>query len=322
MPVGNGLNGLIVDALNFQFAGGALTRGDEFIVRAIQHLARKRTADPNEWVKAGRAVAEGIRYTRSIDSYIYTHRDDDKIKECAKLAIVQSILQSEQASAIWVDPATNRWRDEDKVHKSWMPTLLYLLQDKITKADNFDDLFANLTIINFNYDRCIEQFLLHSICKLYRIDETAAAEAINRWNGIIHPYGSVGLLPWQDGKRKVAFGVTDYGDILGLSDEIFTYNEQMADTNFLVDVRTAIINARRLVFFGFHFHQQNMDLLQPESAGGLLQAYATVIHRHDPEIDVIRKQISEMLPNRETHLELVSRSCREFLDHYGTSLLR
>lgn len=123
--------------------------------------------------------------------------------------------------------------------------------------------------------------------------------------------------------RKVDFGARNYGDILGLSKEILTFNEQMEDLPTLRAMRSQLASARRIVFLGFHFHQQNMDLLKITSAGGGTSAevYATVINRSPAEIDVIRKQIPETLGNV-TNVETLGLTCVKLLDHFGTTFLR
>ncbi len=324
MPVGSALSDAIAHQLDFYFEQGQLVRGDELIVEVLRRLARERGANVNEWVMAGRSVAQGIRYTRSIDPYVNTHRDNEKIKECAKLAIARSILKSEHEFAIAIDPNTGRWKLERTVLESWLPVMMYLLQDKIVRAENFNDLFANFTVINFNYDRCIEHFLLYAICHLYGVDQRVAAEAMNTWNGILHPYGTVGALPWQDGKRKVPFGAEGYfADFFELSQEIFTYNEKLEDAGGgLKRIRDAIVNARRLIFLGFHFHQQNMDLLRPAGGGASAHVYATVWDRHGPEVEVIKSQLSTLLGGRQQYTSLAPLKCLDLLNHYGTTLLQ
>jgi hypothetical protein len=323
MPVGAALSVRIAEMLNFYYETGQLVSGDDLIMAALQRVARERKTNASAWVTAARSVATGIRYTRSIDSYINAHREDEKVKECAKLAIVRSILESEGKSAAFWNGNTNNWSRPDAIDASWLQILMYLLQDKIIKGVNFDKLFENFAIINFNYDRCIEKFLYHAIQQLYRLDGNDAAKAINSWNRIYHPYGSVGVLPWQDGNRKVGFGVADYGDIWGLSQEIFTYNEQINDADSLSEIRRAIINADRIIFLGFHFHQQNMDLLQTEKAGAWVNVYATAIGRAQPEVQIIEHQIATMLrPERPRDVAVLQMRCTDILHQYGTTLLR
>jgi hypothetical protein len=323
MPVGSVLSDTIAKKLDIFFEQGQLQRGDGLIVEVLRRIARERNANVNDWIMAGRSVAKGIRFARSIDSYINTHRDDEKIRECAKLAIVRSIIESERDSAIFIDNGGN-WKNESKVDASWLPIMMYLLQEKIVKSHNLNDLFANFTIINFNYDRCIEHFLFNAVQQLYRLDQKEAAGLFNRWKRIYHPYGSVGVLPWQQGNRKVAFGAADYGDIWGLSQEIFTYNEQMSAGDSLGEIRTAITNARRIVFLGFHFHQQNMDLLQTTVAGGAVDVYATAVDRDGPEVDIIHSQIRNCLTTqRQANIVINNtRKCTGLLNEYGTTLAR
>jgi hypothetical protein len=54
-------------------------------------------------------------------------------------------------------------------------------------------LFENASFIIFNYDRCLEQFLVNALPRLYAISETEADSIVHNIN-IIHPYGSVGEL--------------------------------------------------------------------------------------------------------------------------------
>jgi hypothetical protein len=201
--------------------------------------------------------------------------------------------------------------------------MLYLLQDKIVKSQNLDDLFANFVIINFNYDRCIEQFLYNAVQQLYRVDEKTSAELLNKWNKIYHPYGSVGVLPWQDGKQRLAFGSAEPADLRALSQQIFTFNEQMAGGGSVNDIRTAFIHARTIVFLGFHFHQQNMDLLQTGNGGRAADIYATTVDRAGPELAIIETQIRNALTTqRQVNIHLRPIHCVGLLREYGTTLLQ
>lgn len=230
MPVGGELSKIIAEKLDIRFEAGDLESGDQTIVQVLRRVAKARGANPNEWFGAGRTVASGIEYTGSIDAYINAHKDNEKVRQCAKLAIVQSILEKEQSSAIFVGP-DGKWQDPDKAHASLLRLLMQLLQEGIVVSENLDKLFQNVTVINFNYDRCIEHFLFHAVQHLYQKDEVTAARIVSGLR-IFHPYGSVGFLPWWGGQgRKVGFGVADYGDIIGLSEEIFTFNEQMSSEN-------------------------------------------------------------------------------------------
>jgi len=65
------------------------------------------------------------------------------------------------------------------------------------KCADVDEIFNNVSIVCFNYDRCIEIFLKEALITYYKIDEIKSVDLVGRLN-IIHPYGSVGhfeLLP-------------------------------------------------------------------------------------------------------------------------------
>ena len=324
MPVGSVLSETIARKLDFSFDGGELKRGDPEIMSTFNRLAATENSKVDDWIIAGRSIARGIQYTRSIDSYINSHREDAKIRDCAKLAIVKSILESESNTSVVWDRKTDDWTQPGSVRKSWLQIMMYLLQEKIVNRVNLEKIFENFTIINFNYDRCIEQFLYYALQQLYGINAASAGDLINSWNRIYHPYGSVGVLPWQTVGRKIGFGVRDYGDIRGLSREILTFNEQIDDVGALEEIRQTIRNAHKIVFLGFHFHQQNMDLLQADGTGPPVQVYATVVDRAAPEIAIIQQQIIAMLkPERQRlTVEVVGMRCTDLLNQYGTTLLR
>lgn len=329
MPVGEQLSSEIADKLNIRFDewGNQLKSGDPVVTKALRRIAKVANEDFDEWRRAACSVSSGIGYTRSIDAYIHTHKSNQKIKDCAKLAIAQTILEYEGRSALALDSRQLEFRDRRAVLNSWLPDLMYVLQDRISVDVNLAALFENLTIINFNYDRCIEHFLLAATRELFHLDMNQAAELLASLK-IFHPYGQVGVLPWQVGRtRQVNFGTSDYGDIEGLSREIKTFNEKVDEGDELREIRTAVGEAHRIVFLGFHFHQQNMDLLRalPVNLGSAVHVIGTALNRDEPEMHIIDKQIREMLSNRagQGEIKISPRlDCKKFFKEWGTTLVR
>jgi hypothetical protein len=83
---------------------------------------------------------------------------------------------------------------------------------------------------------------------------------------IIHPYGTLGPLPDQEGfhdERHPNFGpdVDDRFDPWHLIPNIKTYTEQIEEGDALSRLRGAIADSRHLVFLGFGFTTENMKLL-------------------------------------------------------------
>lgn len=330
MPVGSELSVEIARKLNIRhrLGGRELASGDYETAAALRRIAKAKGADYNEWRAAGCMVAEGIGYTRSIDAYLNAHKDNEKIKSCGKIAITQSILAYEKSCALYVESTSEGgFKNHTMVEQSWFSDLLYLMQDRIVASDNLDSIFENLCIITFNYDRCVEQFLFHALQHLYQIKQPHASQLMQRLM-IFHPYGQVGFMQWdQHGRRKVDFGATDYGEVVELSEEIRTFNEQLEDTRELETLRKYVGDAQRIVFLGFHFHHQNMELLKASgpSRGGIVNLYATALDRSEADKNLLDKQIREMLSARggswNVHVEL-KRDCKGLFKDYSATWLR
>ena len=200
-----------------------------------------------------------IHFAGSIDSYIHTHKSDELIKVCGKLGIVQTIIEHEKRSKLFVN--TNKhpsnFRDETGVRLSWLRQFMLLLQDGIIAGENLADIFKNILIINFNYDRCIEQFLYWTLQDLFGIAGGRAAELIAKLK-IYHPYGVVAPLPWQkSGGLEFGGDPHGYNSYASLIDNIRTYNDEVQEGIDLQIMRQIFASSMRFIWLGFHFHKQN-----------------------------------------------------------------
>ena len=204
-------------------------------------------------------------YSKSIDSYFSAHDDDHYVKTVGKLAIVQAILEAERACDLWVDPtrASSKFRQYDKIIGSWLNDFLFLLTSGVAKSKySFIWVFDQLVIVNFNYDRCVEQFLWCALRELFQISEFYAAELVRTKLKMLRPYGKVGDHPM--GGRGIPFGATLHPvQHEELANGIRTFNEQVEDEELIRSVHEEIEKCDRAIFLGFHFHKQNTDLLTP-----------------------------------------------------------
>jgi hypothetical protein len=171
---------------------------------------------------------------------------------------------------------------------------MYSLQEGIVVSENLGDIFKHLTIVNFNYDRCIEHFLFHAMQAWSHKDEREVAERMKGLR-IYHPYGSVGDLPWQS-REGIEFGAEpDEFGLLKSSSKIRTFNEEVMDKTKVGEIQDAMCTASRVIFLGFHFHSQNMDLIKPPNAPSgqaNQEAYATALNRSSSDVNLISNQIS------------------------------
>jgi hypothetical protein len=329
MPIGETLSNEVAARLNIQHeqGTGTLKSGDSAIAVALKRITAPRREDYNQWRATGCTISQGIHYSGSIDSYINTHKDNEKVRICAKLGIVRTILEYEKASALFVaNTHPRRFREQNIVTNSWLGKFLRILQDRIIASENLNDLFTNLCVINFNYDRCIEQFLVHALQDLYqRPDETT--KLINDGLKIFHPYGVVGSLPWQNAKSVVPFGGNEDGnDYAALIDGIKTFNEQIEEGDELQAMREEVARAERILFLGFHFHDQNMELLRAAEAkeNNPVRVFGTALNRSNSDVEIIKSQIHAMLGQRGgiTSTAVSQINCGQLFGEFGATLMR
>jgi hypothetical protein len=223
-----------------------------------------------------------------------------------------------------------RWALPTPVQRHRERSLFKVLQDGIVESTSVDKIFNNLAIINFNYDRCVEHFMYHAMLHLYPSrGEAFIVELLNSTLKVIHPYGRVGNLIWQDRKNAAHFGMERTGDELAqLSTQIRTYNEEVDDTAKVEEIRKRMAEAQRIVFLGFHFHKQNVELIAPARESkdlfGGVEAYGTRVNRSDRDMAVVRDRLRQILHGRSLPSNKVFEKecdCKGFFTEYSTMLM-
>lgn len=262
LPVGETLKDQISKLLRFSFDFGNLKSGDLLTSSAIQLAAMQAgTRDANPWYNAGKSIAEAMPLSLSIDNYLHIHKGKEHIELCGKLAIVRSILSAESQSKLKVNE--NQKLRFDNCADTWAIRLVRLIAEQCSLQE-LQPRLANLTFIVFNYDRCLEHFLMHAFAITYGITLRDSAEIVNKMK-IYHPYGIVGNLPWMN---KQSTGKIDFGDkpeaghLLQLSTGIKTFTEGTDDEDSdILAIRGCVADAERFVFLGYAYHPLNMKLL-------------------------------------------------------------
>lgn len=172
-------------------------------------------------------------------------------------------------------------------------------------VDDPDRLGEGISVICFNYDRCIEFYLAEAISAAYDIAYEDAAEIVQSIN-IIHPYGTLGELPSKG--KEVGEGILPFGAPLDhdiewmkiAAENIRTYTEQQHDPKMVNSIHEAVGESGILVFLGFGFNNQNLDLLRVVH----LPRYPNVL----PERNIyssgfgIAQQVDDTIKRRIMHL--------------------
>ena len=185
--------------------------------------------------------------------------------------------------------------------------------------------FDNLSFIIFTYDRCVEHYLYHALQNYYRIGELEAQQIMAGLK-IVHPYGAIGRLPWQD-PASVVFGGARRGvTLLDIATEISTFTERMRDDATLAAIRSQVQEAETVVFLGFAFHPLNMELLSPEAPSNAKRVFGTCMGISDADIQTVRHEIVQMLrvslSNFTMFINHNKLTCTTLFDEYWRTLVR
>lgn len=323
LPTGKQLTETIASKLNIKFEFYKQTSGDHQIVQALQHQMRASGGSENidRYIWASGRICSAMPQAASIDRFIDDHRGDKEIEVCGKLAITQAILEAEKGSLMSVGPQSQpRSINFDNIKKKWFNKFWSLIT---APKDSAVDEMKKISFIVFNYDRCLEYFLFHALQNYYGFSDDIAAACVNSLE-IYHPYGTVGHLPWQKGPNTVDFGATATPiELASLSTQIKTFTERVEDTSTVDAMHEAVRSAETIVFLGFAFHQQNVDLIKPGGETAAKQAFSTTKGVSDSGIPVVRQQMFDLFEKRKGGLEVglkIDKTCSGLFEEYGRSL--
>lgn len=331
LPSGEGLKHQIAKVLDIRFDdwGRNLQSGDEQIVETLRAVAREEHQQSiNPYLAKAWRIRDIVPTAAiSIDNFLDAHRGDRIMEICGKLGIVKSILRAESGSKLKGEKDQPQHRFSLKeLAGTWYVSFLNMLTEQVGREDAATAV-ENVSIITFNYDRCIERFLAQALADYYDLP-AAEGQAIVKAMPIYHPYGVVGRLPWQnDAYRGVEFGSsrTDLREIAG---QIKTFTEGLDDEAMLNAMRDAVAEAETIVFLGFAFHPINMELLTPDGPTSVKRIFATTLGLSDSDEAVIEDDIAKMLnrdgmdffhdPSLKPQMEKMT--CGDFFKHFFRSL--
>jgi hypothetical protein len=327
LPVGNTLKETIstkldlrVDDFGTKFVGS----GDTTIYNALQ--TKYSPAALNTYLHSCWQIRDGIVLSPSIDDFINAHQHDSSIAFCGKLAIARSILEAERNSKLFYQlKNVNDTINFSSISATWYTAFFQLISKNVTKS-NIDGIFENVTIISFNYDRCIEHFLVHSIATFYQISIEESRKLVEKLV-IFHPYGSVG--PYFEQRHKqVEFGFKGMPDINTVLSNLKTYTERIEDTVDLKAIRQSIIDAGVIVFLGNAFHTNNMKLLMDEEYSAEYihkKIYATRLGISETDLSIVKKRLANLcgrkLPNTDDlKVFRFANTCSNLFEEYRMSM--
>jgi hypothetical protein len=313
LPLGVGLAKSIAAKMDVRFRGGQQEGGGDFDLYGDMKQALPNTQ--NDHIKAAWVIRDGLGFAQSIDDFLDQHRSNAHVNTYGKAAIVKTVLEAERESNLYFNPFKDEQFSGDRITDTWFVKFMYMLGRGIPK-ENVREIFDNVAFIVFNYDRCIEFFLLHALQRLYSIGENEAA-AILADLTIIHPYGSIGTL------RQVAFGSTR-ADYVNLAKGIRTYTEQVETAG---EIAVELARAKCMVFLGFAYHSQNLKIIQPDPLIQTIPVYGTAFKMSDSDVGVVSQKLVDFfspnigLQTRRALVKLENKmKCVDLFDNYARSL--
>lgn len=281
---------------------------------------QENVQDFNERLKAALQIRDGIDSADSIDEYIYRYSENPLVAEVGKLQIAYAISKAEEASIL--GPDSSFTDDISVADKTWIWPFFKSLINGL-KASEAKKIGSNITIICFNYDRCIEHYLEHALIRSFygmKLDE--AREIVKNIN-IIHPYGKLGDLD------DMPYGKSDRFPLM--AENLITWSETIKEPTIIDDMVQAIKSAKQLVFMGFGFANQNMQLLNTnpkhQNYNGP-QVYSTGYLMPKEIEDSLRRNIDALYSSAvledmlsKIHFQYGAK-CREFFDIHRINLVR
>lgn len=301
LPTGSQLTEIIASKLKVEHEDYRGYSGpDGELGEAIRWKVQEVTSPGDElqnYYAAAFQITQAMPLEPSIDQFIDNHRGNKYIEFCGKLTIVESILEAERRSSIYTNYFASEYAPKyENLNETWYtPFIQYLCAG--CHIDQLEDLFENVAFIVFNYDRCLEHILFHALQSKYGITDGHAADILSKLK-IVHPYGSVGQLAWQEKEPEVPFGakVTPSG-LVSLCEGIKTFHERVKNKKATDEMRKLVFGAKNIVFLGFGFHPQNIDLIAPVSFKDTKRIYSSSIGLSDS----IRSEIGNKLLALLTH---------------------
>jgi hypothetical protein len=255
-PVGTELARTIGRKMDIRFERGyePVGSGD---FELYSHIRDSHRQEGNKFQHAAWRIRDGIAFAQSIDDFLDQHRTDKYVNLYGKAAIVHAVVEAERNSSLYFNRAQGAETfDDQKILHTWFVKFMSMLCRGVPR-ENVNEIFDNVSFIVFNYDRCIEHFLIHALQRAYAIPLDQAISIVEHLD-IFHPYGVVGDL------RPVPFGTTRI-NVLELAEGIKTYTEQIAAADVKNRAMSMLANAENIVFLGFAYHDQNMTLIAPDT---------------------------------------------------------
>jgi hypothetical protein len=255
-PVGSGLAQAIQAQLDHEFGPGADGQGSGPLATTSRQLG----LSDDQRLDAINQLRFGIGPGESIDLFLFRRRVSQAVRSLGMVALAHVILDHERRP-----PLANFKLDDNESSLvatrqtlgSWPAHLLDGIIGQRAGKEITPQLFGDIGFAIFNYDRCVEHALFHILHRRHHLPIDHAREIVQSIP-MVHIYGVLGD-PWR---QAVPFGAEN-APLSTIVTGLRTYHEELGDSVHEQRIREMMDHAAKLVFLGFGFHPNNVDLLYP-----------------------------------------------------------
>ncbi len=216
-----------------------------------------------------------------IDYFLATSKPENAA--IGKMAILATIHWKEKLSA--------QREITGIVEDDWFQYLIKCMTKSLITRDSIKNFGNNkVNFITFNYDRLLEHFLGNMTQNKYSIERSYVKDYLCNIN-ILHVYGRLPLLPWEDIPTGIEYGYEiDLDYLIHNWDRIKTIHERSEINQDSID--DLVKKAERIFFLGFGFHEENIKTLKLETnIWRPISIYATAFKNNDEQIERIKTNL-------------------------------
>lgn len=183
----------------------------------------------------------------SVDAFLEKPNNKTFI-ELGKLLIAEHLLPCESPD---IPPSDGS--------DDWYRYLVHRIQENLSGKTPKKE---PLTIITFNYDRSLDEYLRTRLQTLFGYTPEESNKAFSNLK-IIHVHGMMSALPWQGSQNEKgrAYGSSTIGEWPLIAYGIKIIHEGNSADPAFVEARRHLEAANRIFFLGFHYHQPNLERL-------------------------------------------------------------
>jgi len=134
----------------------------------------------------------------------------------------------------------------------------------------------------------------------------------------------VGRMPWQDEREGRPFGANVGGErLLSLSRQIKTFTERVEDEDAIAEMHQMVQETENIVFLGFAFHPDNMELIRPGFPRNAKRVFATAKGISKNDCVIVERDILDHFKPENSNVIVDLRAdltCHGLFDEFRRSL--